>query len=99
MRLISTRFIDCEQWRKDFGGAGGVDHLVQTFDYKEKPEVAKYYPQYYHKTDKVRKVIYSVCHMLIDPRMAAQSTSNNSVRSTSQPCTRSPQPIECSRIS
>jgi hypothetical protein len=30
--------------------------LVQTFEYKEKTEVFKYYPQYYHKTDKVRKL-------------------------------------------
>ena len=41
--------MDCEKWRKDFG----VDDLVQNFDYKEKPQVFEYYPQYYHKTDKV----------------------------------------------
>jgi len=46
-----VRFVDCEKWRKEFGG--GVDKLVPTFDYKEKPQVFKYYPQYYHKTDKV----------------------------------------------
>lgn len=45
-----ARFVDCEKWRKEFG----TDGLVRTFDYKEKPEVFKYYPQYYHKTDKVR---------------------------------------------
>ena len=44
-----TRFVDCEKWRKDFG----VDELVRTFDYIEKPKVFEYYPQYYHKTDKV----------------------------------------------
>lgn len=44
-----VRFVDCEKWRKDFG----VDELVRTFDYKEKPKVFEYYPQYYHKTDKV----------------------------------------------
>ena len=44
-------FVDCEKWRAEFGG--GVDKLVPTFDYKEKAEVFKYYPQYYHKTDKV----------------------------------------------
>jgi hypothetical protein len=43
------RFIKNEQWRKEFG----TDELVKTFEYKEKPEVSKYYPQYYHKTDKV----------------------------------------------
>lgn len=52
----SDRFVDCEKWRKEFGG--GVDHLLQTFEYKEKTEVFKYYPQYYHKTDKVRKIIH-----------------------------------------
>lgn len=45
-----ARFVDCEKWRKEFG----TDDLVRTFDYKEKPEVFKFYPQYYHKTDKVR---------------------------------------------
>lgn len=49
--LKDDRFLDCEKWRKDFGG--GVDNLTRTFDYKEKPEVFKFYPQYYHKTDKV----------------------------------------------
>lgn len=39
----------CEAWRKEFG----TDDLPRTFDYKEKPDVFKYYPQYYHKTDKV----------------------------------------------
>jgi hypothetical protein len=49
--LTVCRFLDCEKWRKEFGG--GVDELLQTFDYKEKPQVFEYYPQYYHKTDKV----------------------------------------------
>ena len=43
------RFTDCEKWRKEFG----VDNLVQNFEYKEKPKIFEYYPQYYHKTDKV----------------------------------------------
>ena len=30
-----------------------MDDLVRNFDYKEKPDVFKYYPQYYHKIDKV----------------------------------------------
>jgi len=49
-------FVDCEKWRKEFGG--GVDHLLQTFEYKEKAEVFKYYPQYYHKTDKDGRPLY-----------------------------------------
>lgn len=32
----------------------GVEELVRTFDYAERPQVFEYYPQYYHKTDKVR---------------------------------------------
>ncbi|KAH9165214.1 CRAL-TRIO domain-containing protein [Lactarius sanguifluus] len=37
-----------EQWRKD----EKIDELVQTFEFKEREEVNKYYPQYYHKNDK-----------------------------------------------
>ncbi|EPQ59758.1 hypothetical protein GLOTRDRAFT_34584 [Gloeophyllum trabeum ATCC 11539] len=43
-----------EQWRKEFG----VDDLVKNFDFKEKAEVDKYYPQYYHKTDKEGRPVY-----------------------------------------
>lgn len=49
------RFIDCEKWRAEFGPKG-LDDLVQNFKYVEKAEVFKYYPQYYHKTDKVRQL-------------------------------------------
>ncbi|KAF6219332.1 hypothetical protein HO133_005157 [Letharia lupina] len=44
----------CEKWRKDFG----VDELVRTFDYIEKPKVFEYYPQYYHRTDKEGRPVY-----------------------------------------
>jgi CRAL/TRIO, N-terminal domain len=44
-----TMFSDCEKWRGDFG----VDELVHTFQFDEREKVNKYYPQYYHKTDKV----------------------------------------------
>lgn len=48
--LIShTRFTASEKWRKEFG----TDDLARNFDYPEKEEVFKFYPQYYHKTDKV----------------------------------------------
>ncbi len=43
------RFVDCEQWRKEIG----LDDLVPTWEYKEKEDVFRFYPQYYHKTDKV----------------------------------------------
>jgi hypothetical protein len=50
------RFVDCEKWRAEFGG--GVDELVKTFDYTEKPQMMEYYPQYYHKTDKDGRPLY-----------------------------------------
>ncbi|THU80021.1 CRAL/TRIO N-terminal domain-containing protein [Dendrothele bispora CBS 962.96] len=44
-----TMLLSAEQWRKDFG----VDEIMKSFDFKEKEEVDKYYPQFYHKTDAV----------------------------------------------
>ncbi|KAF2144462.1 uncharacterized protein K452DRAFT_245321 [Aplosporella prunicola CBS 121167] len=49
-------FVDCEKWRKEFGG--GVDQLVNNFEYPEKAQVFEYYPQYYHKTDKDGRPVY-----------------------------------------
>ncbi|EEB88724.1 hypothetical protein MPER_13274 [Moniliophthora perniciosa FA553] len=46
--LAKKMLLECEQWRKQFG----VDDIVKNFDFKEKAEVDKYYPQYYHKMDK-----------------------------------------------
>jgi len=46
--------LSAEQWRKDFG----VDDIIANFDFKEKEEVDKYYPQYYHKMDKDGRPIY-----------------------------------------
>jgi hypothetical protein len=37
--------LDAEQWRKDFK----VDDIVQNFEFKEKAEVNKYYPQFITK--------------------------------------------------
>lgn len=42
--------LNAEQWRIDFK----VDEIVQSFEFKEKAEVDKYYPQFYHNTDRVR---------------------------------------------
>jgi hypothetical protein len=42
-------FTDAEKWRVDFG----VEELERTFNFQEREQVFKYYPQYYHKTDKV----------------------------------------------
>ncbi|KAJ5046497.1 uncharacterized protein L3040_003740 [Drepanopeziza brunnea f. sp. 'multigermtubi'] len=52
--LSEKMFIDSETWRKDIN----LDDLTRNFDYKEKPQVAEYYPQYYHKTDKDGRPVY-----------------------------------------
>ncbi|TFK64705.1 hypothetical protein BDN72DRAFT_825273 [Pluteus cervinus] len=49
-----TMLLNAEQWRKEFG----VDELIKNFDYPEQKDVDKYYPQYYHKTDKDGRPIY-----------------------------------------
>lgn len=46
--------VACEKWRKTFG----VDDIVKNFDFPEKAEVNKYYPQFYHKTDKDTRPVY-----------------------------------------
>jgi len=52
--LAKTMLINAEKWRKDFG----VDDIVANFDFKEKVEVDKYYPSYYHKMDKDGRPVY-----------------------------------------
>lgn len=54
--LILFRFVECEKWRKEFGG--GLDNLVPNFKYDEKEMVFAYYPQYYHKTDRDGRPVY-----------------------------------------
>lgn len=49
--------MDCEKWRKEFQ----LDDKVRNFDYKEKAQMFEYYPQYYHKTDKVGKTNLPSC--------------------------------------
>jgi hypothetical protein len=56
VELSKQMFIDSEKWRSEFGG--GVDKLVKTFDYVEKPQIFEFYPQYYHKTDKDGRPVY-----------------------------------------
>jgi len=46
--------LNAEKWRIDFK----VDDIIQNFEFKEKVEVDKYYPQYYHKSDKDGRPIY-----------------------------------------
>ncbi|KAJ4365765.1 cytosolic factor, phosphatidylinositol/phosphatidylcholine transfer protein [Neocucurbitaria cava] len=57
VELSKKMFVDCEKWRAEYAGVG-VEELVRNFDYKERPEVFEYYPQYYHKTDKDGRPVY-----------------------------------------
>ncbi|ODQ65683.1 PI/PC TP protein [Nadsonia fulvescens var. elongata DSM 6958] len=54
IQLAMDMFIACEKWRVEYG----TDTILQDFHYNEKAEVAKYYPQYYHKTDKDGRPVY-----------------------------------------
>lgn len=47
-------FMDCEAWRAETK----LDDIVPTWDFPEKAEMFKYYPQYYHKTDKDGRPVY-----------------------------------------
>lgn len=46
---VRFRFVEFEKWRKDTL----LDALVPTWEYPERLAMAKYYPQFYHKVDKV----------------------------------------------
>lgn len=52
-----TMLMNYEEWRKTFAGCG-VDELARTFDFKERSQVDKFYPQYYHKMDKEGRPLY-----------------------------------------
>ncbi|PWW78417.1 hypothetical protein C7212DRAFT_293415 [Tuber magnatum] len=54
VNLAKAMFVECENWRREFK----VDEIIQGFVYTEKPDVFKYYPQYYHKTDKDGRPVY-----------------------------------------
>ncbi|OQD72347.1 hypothetical protein PENPOL_c001G08095 [Penicillium polonicum] len=54
VEAAKTMFTASEKWRKEFG----TDDLARDFDYPEKEEVSKFYPQYYHKTDKDGRPVY-----------------------------------------
>ncbi|ETS85252.1 Sec14 cytosolic factor [Pestalotiopsis fici W106-1] len=54
VNLSKKMFVDCEKWRADTK----LDETVPTWEYPEKEELFKFYPQYYHKTDKDGRPVY-----------------------------------------
>ncbi|KAH6654707.1 Sec14 cytosolic factor [Truncatella angustata] len=54
VNLSKQMFVDTEKWRKDTK----LDETVPIWDYPEKEALFKYYPQYYHKTDKDGRPVY-----------------------------------------
>ncbi|KAJ3197532.1 hypothetical protein HK101_002835 [Irineochytrium annulatum] len=52
--LAKQMFIACEDWRKEYGTAT----LRDTLEFPEYPIVKKFYPRYYHKTDKLGRPLY-----------------------------------------
>ncbi|CAE6430455.1 unnamed protein product [Rhizoctonia solani] len=63
--------IACEEWRKKFG----VDEIVKNFDFPEKSEVDKYYPQFYHKMDKDGRPVYIERLGSVDVKALAKITT------------------------
>ncbi|KAJ3132817.1 cytosolic factor, phosphatidylinositol/phosphatidylcholine transfer protein, partial [Physocladia obscura] len=47
-------WIDCQIWRKE----NGVDTIIETFEFPEYAPALKFYPRFYHKTDKIGRPIY-----------------------------------------
>lgn len=69
-------FIECEKWRVEFG----VDQLKRTFHFDEREKVNQYYPQYYHKIDKVwRSVSPSYPSLAFPPGPPRGSGVNDSL--------------------
>ncbi|KAK4445021.1 CRAL-TRIO domain-containing protein [Podospora aff. communis PSN243] len=54
VNLAKQMFVDCEKWRKETN----LDDTVPTWEYPEKEQMFKFYPQYYHKTDKDGRPVY-----------------------------------------
>ncbi|TID14263.1 CRAL-TRIO domain-containing protein [Venturia nashicola] len=76
VELAKKMFVDCENWRKTFGGKG-VNDLTQNFVYTEKPQVFEFYPQYYHKTDKDGRPVYIEQLGKIDLNKLAKITTDD----------------------
>lgn len=54
VELAKKMFVECEKWREEIK----LDDTVPVWEYPEKKDMFKYYPQYYHKIDKDGRPVY-----------------------------------------
>lgn len=68
---------NCEKWRQEFG----TNTILEDFHYAEKEKVMKYYPQFYHKTDKEgRPVYYEILGKVNIPEMYKITTQERMLK-------------------
>ncbi|KAJ3140079.1 cytosolic factor, phosphatidylinositol/phosphatidylcholine transfer protein [Physocladia obscura] len=54
LQASKKMWTDCQIWRKE----NGVDTIIDTFEFPEYTAALKFYPRFYHKTDKIGRPVY-----------------------------------------